>query len=187
MKVREPVSTFTNIAYGAVGAGGWYIQPGPEGVLFAASFAFLMFMSAWYHWSLTKEGQNADELGIYIAYTVIFVACLPISFAAQVITAVVIYLLGGLVVAVLDSHIAAPVLVIAICIVAPGDWMWSALLFAGFLGGAVLKQVATYYQQERKPRHHDVFHGLWHLVTAAWSLVAWAAAQGILPSLTEVI
>jgi len=183
MRVREPISTATNLAYGLAGAGMYYAAPNGEGLLTGIMFCLLMFGSSWYHWTVDREGAAADEVGMYAAYSTMLVVCLPVTLAAQVGAALVLLGVAAIVWRYLDSNVAVPALVIFGIIIASPDWMWLVVLVAGFVLGGIFKIAATKYKNDGNARMHDIFHGLWHVDTAIYSLGIFLGIQGLLPRL----
>lgn len=179
--MKEPISVWTNLAYLLVGI---LILVFREGVALYVGVAFigLGLGSAWFHWVLSPDAQLTDERWMYVAFTgLIAVAAEPFGVAGPYL-AVAAVALGWVLFAlarhpVVDSFVVTPLLVVLLLtlVALRHGLLLAGLLFCGYVVSVATRQLGILVSQELArrgdPNPHrwsDLFHGLWHLSTAAW-------------------
>lgn len=180
--MKEPISTITNLFYGVAGvsiiiAGGTAVS-----AYVGACFIVLMIGSGLFHGLGTSTGQAADEMAMYFVFTALLahlykyfdptaseVLLIGTAFSASVMMAFLYR--------VLDSFIMIPALVLLLVsgIAVTVSIRWGVAIFLGYLFCIIVRTVGKWWGEGSVT--DDLFHGIWHIATAATMYASWMLLQ----------
>lgn len=182
MNTREPIATWTNLAYASVGVALVARQPDQAMVgLLAAALVVLCWGSFVFHWQDARHstwGHRADEAAMYFVFTALAAmgikatgADLPSWFWFASFAAIALPL--AILVERISSFVVLPVLyaIVLIGLVVDAGWRIAVGVTFAFMAAFLIRQLGEY--QEWSHRRYDVLHGLWHILTAL--IIFWIA------------
>lgn len=174
---EEPVSTYTNLAFGAAGVLLFALVPSVATGIVAGALAYLAYGS--WQWHATKDSwaQARDEEAMYLA----FGALAGLAWTGHVQAALALGIALGAGLALyrdrIDSFVAMPALVLGAC---AGLGLWKGLICLGVFAAAVGCRRLGEWLQARSELAHDALHGAFHVVAAGGAFLVGAFALGVL-------
>lgn len=169
-KPKDPVSTWTNLAYLFAGILMVVSSPSMGTLVLLSGFLGLTIGSMAFHWTRAAWGQKADEIGMYVAFSSLILALLEVHWAIMLMVQGLVLFLAVRLIDKLDSFFLVPALVIISVLVSPMSLLFKLSVVLLYSTSVLIRHLGELEEDAGRFVKYDYAHGIWHIATALAAL-----------------
>ena len=169
-KPKDPVSTWTNLAYLFAGILMVISDPNPSTWVLLLGFLGLTVGSMAFHWTKATWGQRADEIGMYVAFSSLILALLGVHWAMMLVAQGLVLFFAIRLIDKLDSFFWVPALVVISILVSPISLLFKLSVVLLYSTSVLIRHLGELEEDAGRLVKYDYAHGIWHIATALAAL-----------------